>query len=55
VKIESGLSPSDRLVDNPLEPTQTGDKVAIADPEPNAVARASTASPKAAPAKPPSL
>jgi membrane fusion protein (multidrug efflux system) len=30
VEIESGLAPSDRLVDNPLESTQTGDKVNVA-------------------------
>jgi RND family efflux transporter MFP subunit len=33
VEIESGLSPSDRLIDNPLESTQTGDVVQIADAE----------------------
>jgi hypothetical protein len=55
VEIESGLSALDRLVDNPLESTQTGDKVAVANPTPNAVARDSTASVKAAPSKSPSL
>jgi RND family efflux transporter MFP subunit len=55
VQIESGLSPSDRLVDNPLESIQTGDPVTIANTDPNVVARVSTASPKAAPNKPPSL
>jgi RND family efflux transporter MFP subunit len=51
VEIESGLSPSDRLVDNPVESIQTGDKVAIA----NAVTRDATASAKAAQGKSPSL
>ena len=51
VQIESGLLPSDRLVDSPLESTQTGDKVAVANPEPSMVARDA----KAAPNKPPSL
>src|SRR6202167_4154672 len=51
VQIESGLLPSDRLVDSPLESTQTGDKVAVANPDPNVVAR----DVKAAPNKPPSL
>jgi len=51
VQIESGLLPSDRLVDSPLESTQTGDKVAVANPDPNVVARDL----KAAPNKPPSL
>ena len=55
VEIASGLSPMDRLVDNALESTQTGDKVAVADPTPNAVAPNSTASAKAGPYKPPSL
>ncbi|RBP15493.1 RND family efflux transporter MFP subunit [Roseiarcus fermentans] len=50
LQIESGLSPSDRLVDGALESIQTGDKVKIADPDPNAVARV-----KAAPTKSPSL
>ena len=50
VEIESGLSPSDRLVDSPIESTQTGDKVSIANPDPNAVARV-----KAPPVKSPSL
>jgi membrane fusion protein (multidrug efflux system) len=51
VQIESGLLPSDRLVDSPLESTHTGDKVAVANPDPNMVARDA----KAAPNKPPSL
>jgi hypothetical protein len=51
VQIESGLLPSDRLVDSPLESTQTGDKVNIANPAPNMIARDL----KAAPNKPPSL
>jgi membrane fusion protein (multidrug efflux system) len=51
VQIESGLLPSDRLVDSPLESTQTGDKVNIANPDPNMIARDL----KAAPNKPPSL
>jgi membrane fusion protein, multidrug efflux system len=51
VQIESGLVPSDRLVDSPLESTQTGDKVNIANPDPNMIARDL----KAAPNKPPSL
>ena len=33
VEIESGLSPSDRLIDNPSESTQTGDVVQIATAE----------------------
>ena len=41
--------PSDRLVDNPLESTETGDKVNVSNPDPGpAVARNSRA-------KPPSL
>jgi membrane fusion protein, multidrug efflux system len=51
VQIESGLSLSDRLVDSPLESIQTGDKVNVANPAPNMVARDA----KAAPTKPPSL
>lgn len=31
VEVESGLSTEDRLIDNPLESTQTGDVVAVAD------------------------
>ena len=46
VEIESGLSPSDRLVDNPLESTETGDKVNVANPDLGpAVARDSRAKP----------
>ncbi len=51
VQVEAGLSPSDRLVDNPLELTETGDKVNVANPDPNMIARDA----KAAPNKPPSL
>jgi hypothetical protein len=51
VQIEAGLLPSDRLVDNPLESIQTGDKVNVANPDPNMIARDI----KAAPNKPPSL
>ena len=51
VQIESGLSLSDRLVDNPLESIQTGDKVTVANQDPNVVARDA----KAAPNKSPSL
>jgi membrane fusion protein, multidrug efflux system len=51
VQIESGLLPSDRLVDSPLESTQTGDKVNVANADPNVVAR----DVKAAPNKPPNL
>jgi hypothetical protein len=55
VQIESGLLPSDRLVDSPLESTQTGDKVNVATAAPNPVAPESTASAKPAPNKPPNL
>src|SRR6202167_569481 len=51
VQIESGLLPSDRLVDSPLRTRHTGDKVNIANPAPNMIARDL----KAAPNKPPSL
>jgi RND family efflux transporter MFP subunit len=51
VQIESGLLPSDRLVDSPIESTQTGDKVNVANPDPNMIAR----DVKAAPNKPPNL
>jgi hypothetical protein len=54
VELESGLSPSDRLVDNPLESTQSGDKVKVADSAPPPVAPESTASAKA-PMKRPNL
>ncbi len=50
VEIESGLSLSDRLVDSPLESTQTGDQVTVANSDSDAVARL-----KAAPNKSPSL
>ena len=45
VEIESGIAASDRLVDNPLESIGTGDRVAVANPEPNPnpVARGSDA------------
>src|SRR5271170_5333928 len=40
-EVQSGVSPSDRLIDNPLESTQTGDVVQIAaDPKTPAVAAA---------------
>jgi membrane fusion protein, multidrug efflux system len=55
VEIESGLAPSDRLVDSPLESTQTGDAVNIANADANLVAPESTASAKAAPNKRPDL
>ena len=51
VQIESGLVLADRLVDSPLESTQTGDKVNVANPDPNMIAR----DVKAAPNKPPNL
>jgi hypothetical protein len=51
VQIESGLALADRLVDSPLESIQAGDKVNVANPDPNVVAR----DVKAAPNKPPSL
>jgi RND family efflux transporter MFP subunit len=55
VQIESGLALSDRLVDSPLESTQTGDKVNVAAAAPSPVPSESTASAKAAPNKPPAL
>jgi RND family efflux transporter MFP subunit len=45
VQIESGLQLSDRLVDSPLESTQTGDKVNVANPDPNMIARDVKATP----------
>ena len=48
VEIGSGLALSDRLIDNPLESIQTGDKVKVANPDPNVIAR----DVKAAPVKP---
>ncbi len=51
VQIESGLVLADRLVDSPLESIQTGDKVSVANPDPNMIAR----DVKAAPNKPPNL
>ena len=53
VEIESGLAPSDRLVDSPLESTQTGDAVNIADADAKPVAPESTASARPAPGKRP--
>ena len=56
VEIKSGLSPSDRLIDNPLESTQTGDQVKIASSDADAnPAPVSAAGAKAEPNKPPSL
>jgi len=49
VQIESGLSLSDRLVDSPLESTQTGDKVSVTNQDPNMVARDVKAAPNKAP------
>jgi membrane fusion protein, multidrug efflux system len=45
VQIESGLQLADRLVDSPLESTQTGDKVNVANPDPNMIARDVKATP----------
>ena len=39
VEIESGILLSDRLIDSPLESTETGDKVIVANSDPDAVAR----------------
>ena len=55
VEIESGLAPSDRLVDSPLESTQTGDTVNVANADANPVAPKSTASARPAPSKRPNL
>lgn len=55
VEIESGLSLSDRLVDNPLESTQSGDKVKVADTVQPPAAPESTASAKAIPNRRPNL
>jgi RND family efflux transporter MFP subunit len=55
VEIESGLSLSDRLIDNPLESTQTGDRVNIASSEAKLLTPVSAAAPKAEPNKRPSL
>ena len=49
VQIESGLLLSDRLVDSPLESTQTGDKVNVTNQDPNMVARDVKAAPNKAP------
>ena len=55
VEIESGLSPSDRLIDNPLESTQTGDRVNIANSDGKLPTPVSAASARAEPNKRPSL
>ena len=55
VEIESGLAPSDRLVDSPLESTQNGDAVNIANADAKPVAPESTASARPAPSKRPNL
>jgi membrane fusion protein, multidrug efflux system len=56
VEIESGLTPSDRLIDSPLESTQTGDSVNVADAaDASLITRDSTTSAKAAANKPPNL
>ena len=51
VQIESGIRLSDRLVDSRLESISTGDKVKVANPDPNVIARDI----KAAPSKPGNL
>jgi membrane fusion protein (multidrug efflux system) len=45
VQIESGLLLADRLIDSPLESTQTGDKVNVGNPDPNMIARDVKATP----------
>jgi membrane fusion protein, multidrug efflux system len=55
VEIESGLSPSDRLIDSPLESTQTGDRVNIASSDAKLLTPVSAAGAKAEPSKRPSL
>ncbi len=55
VEIESGLSPSDRLIDNPLESTQTGDRVKIASSDAKISSPVSAAGARAEPNKRPSL
>ena len=55
VEIESGLSLSDRLIDNPLESTQTGDRVNIASSDAKLLTPVSAAGPKTEPNKRPSL
>jgi len=55
VEIESGLTPSELLVDSPLESTQTGDSVNVANADASLVTRDSTASARAAANKPPNL
>jgi membrane fusion protein, multidrug efflux system len=49
VEIESGVSLSDRLIDSPLESTQTGDTVNVANPEGRQIARDSAESAKTEP------
>jgi membrane fusion protein, multidrug efflux system len=56
VEIESGLAPSDRLIDSPLESTQAGDSVNVANAaDASLITRDSTTSAKAAANKPPNL
>ncbi len=55
VEIESGLSLSDRLIDNPLESTQTGDRVKIASSDAKIPSPVSAAGARAEPNKRPSL
>ena len=55
VEIESGLTPSDLLIDSPLESTQTGDSVNVASADASLVTRDSTTSAKAAANKRPNL
>jgi membrane fusion protein, multidrug efflux system len=49
VEIESGVSLSDRLIDSPLESTQTGDTVNVANPEGRQIARDSEESARTEP------
>ena len=51
VEIESGVSPSDRLVDNPPESTQTGDSVQVAAAGPRTPTVAAELKAEPAPAK----
>ena len=55
VQIEFGLSPSDRLVDSPLESMQTGDRVNIASSDGKLPTPVSSAGPRAEPNRRPSL
>jgi RND family efflux transporter MFP subunit len=55
VEIESGLALSDRLIDSPLESTQTGDSVNVAAADASLATRDSTTSAKAAANKRPNL